>query len=102
MQVSYERTGGFAGMRIAASFDVDQLPEQDSKSIRDLIDKSDFVKLPAKILGPTPVPDQFTYEITVTADTWKHTVITGDASAPENLRPLIDLLSQLARTRGRA
>jgi hypothetical protein len=26
MEVSYERTGGFAGMRMAASFNLDELP----------------------------------------------------------------------------
>jgi len=101
MQVSYQRTGGFAGMRMTADFDLNDLPEQDARSIRDLVDKAGFSKLPDKIVGSAAVPDEFTYNITVSDDSGKHTVMTTDSAAPADLRPLIDLLTQLTRTRGR-
>ena len=101
MVVSYERTGGFGGMRMAASFDLDELPEQDAESIRDCLHRAHFHTLPERITGQTAMPDQFTHKITVSSGASTHTVVTADASAPAELRPLIDLLNQLARTRGR-
>jgi hypothetical protein len=99
MQVSYERTGGFAGMRMAASFDLDQLPEADAANLKALLHNAQFHKLPENLAGGPAMPDQFTYKITVTDGALKHTVTTGDASAPPELRPLLDALSQLARTK---
>jgi hypothetical protein len=100
MEVIYERTGGFAGMRMTASFDLDELTEQDAASIQELLHDARFHELPEQIVGPAGIPDQFTYRITVTEETFQHTVTTGDASAPPELRPLIDLLSRMARMRG--
>ena len=100
MEVSYERTGGFAGMRMAASFDLDELPEEDAANVRELLHQAHFHQLPDVILDQAGMPDQFTYKITVTDEIFHHTVTTGDASAPPELRPLIDLLNQLSRTRG--
>ena len=99
MKVDYERTGGFAGMRMAASFDLDELPEQEAADIKECLHKAQFHKLPERIESQPSMPDQFTYQITVDSGTAKHTVTTGDASAPAELRALIDLLTQLARTR---
>ena len=102
MEVSYERTGGFAGMRMAASFNLDELPEQDAQSIRDCLHQAHFHTLPERLTGPSQMPDQFSYTITVTSGASKHTVTTGDGSAPPELRQLIDLLNQLARAHGRS
>jgi len=101
MEVSYERTGGFAGMRMAASFDLDELPEQDAENIRELLHQAHFHQLPEQILDQPGIPDQFTYKITVTDETIHHTVTTGDAAASAELRSLIDLLNGLARSLGR-
>jgi hypothetical protein len=101
MEVSYERTGGFAGMRMAASFNLDELPEQDAQSIRDCLHQAHFHTLPERITSPGQMPDQFTYKITVTSGESRHTVTTGDAPAPPELRQVIELLNQLARARGR-
>lgn len=102
MEVTYERTGGFAGMRMTASFELDELPEQEAANIRALLHEAHFHELPEQIVGKPGMADQFTYRITVTEETFHHTVTSGDASMPPGLQPLIELLSRMARSRAQS
>lgn len=97
-RIKFERTGGFAGMRIARDLKLDDLPVEQADSIIALLDDLDFGELPEK-LTEASAPDQFTYVITVETEKWEHTVVTGDASAPEKMQELLQLLDRLARTR---
>ncbi|HMR98229.1 MAG TPA: hypothetical protein PKE62_03160 [Anaerolineales bacterium] len=96
-RIKFERTGGFAGIRLAADFDVSDLPDDLSQTLRELLDALDFPELPAKLTGNESVPDSFTYVITVEAGKWHHTVVTGDAPENENMQELLELLNRLAR-----
>ena len=95
-RIKFERTGGFAGMTIARDLRLDELPEEQANSIAQLLDDMDFGELPEQMLDESG-PDQFTYTITVETRKWKHTVVTGDTSAPEKMQELIQLLNRLAR-----
>lgn len=97
-RIKYERTGGFAGMRIARDLKLEDLPEEQADSIISLLDDLDFGELPEHLTEES-MPDQFTYVITVETDDWEHTVVTGDASAPEKMQELLQLLDRLARTK---
>ena len=99
-RIQFERTGGFAGIRFAADFKPDDLPKDQSKELFDLLDDLDFDDLPEKMLDDN-VPDGFTYSITVESDKRSHTVITGDASAPEKMQDLLQLLNRIARNQMR-
>ena len=99
-RIQFERTGGFAGIRFAADFKPDDLPKDQSKELFDLLDDLDFDDLPEKMLDDN-VPDGFTYSITVESDKRSHTVITGDASAPEKMQELLQLLNRIARNQMR-
>lgn len=96
-RIKFERTGGFAGIRLAADFDVSDLPDDLSQILRELLDALDFPELPAKLTSGESVPDAFTYVITVEAGKWHHTVITGDAPEDEKMQELLELLNRLAR-----
>ena len=98
-QIKYERTGGFAGMRLSADFEPDQLPEEQLRSLMDLLDDMDFDELPEQLVGESSMSDQFTYQITVKTNKWEHTVVTGDASAPDKLQELLRLLDRIAKRR---
>ena len=98
-RIKYERSGGFTGMRIATDFKPDDLPDEQRNSLLELLDDMDFNELPAQLTGQSPMPDQFTYEITVETKKWEHTVIVGDASAPDKLQELFRLLDRIARRR---
>jgi hypothetical protein len=95
-RIKFERTGGFAGMRIAAELKLDDLPDEYASQISELLDELDFGELPERMIDKL-VPDEFTYVITVETKKWEHTVVTGDTSAPEKMRELLRLLNQLAR-----
>lgn len=98
-RIKYERSGGFAGMRIATEFKPEDLPEEQVRALMDLLNAMDFNELPENLTGNSPMPDQFTYQLTIETKTWEHTIITGDSSAPEKLQELFRLLDRIARRR---
>ena len=97
-RIKFERTGGFAGMRIARDLKLEDLPEDQANTIVELLNDMHFGDLPEQMLDESG-PDQFTYTITVETEKGEHTVVTGDASAPEKMQELLQLLNRLARTR---
>ena len=100
-RIKFERTGGFAGIRFAADFEPGELPVEQSRELLDLLDDIDFDELPEKLTGKTPVPDGFTYSITVETKKGRHTVVTGESSAPEKMQELLQLLNRIARNQMR-
>jgi hypothetical protein len=100
-RIQFERTGGFAGIRFAADFKPEDLPREQSKELFDLLDDLDFDELPGNMLGKNPIPDSFTYSITVETTRKTHTVVTGDSSAPEKMQELLQLLTRIARNQMR-
>jgi hypothetical protein len=100
-RIKFERTGGFAGMRIATDLKLDDLPAEQAQTLSALLDNLDFEALPEQMINKDPMPDQFTYKITVQTKEGEHTVVTGDASAPEKMQELLQLLNRLARKQKR-
>ena len=96
-QIRFERTGGFAGMTIARDLKLDDLSEEQANTLLELLDNLDFEELPEQMTDKEPMPDQFTYTITVETTRGEHTVVTGDASAPEKMQDLLQFLNRLAR-----
>jgi len=98
MKIHFERAGGFANIRFTGNFDLDSMPEEIANPLKALLEQVDFSSLPEQLLGSSAVPDQFNYSITVTTPSWQHTVVTGEHSAPEALRPLLQKLTELTRS----
>jgi len=96
-RIKYERMGGFTGMRLSADFQPADLPEEQVRPLMDLLDKMDFDELPHDLTTSSAQPDQFTYTITVATGKGEHTVIVGDASAPEEMQELLRLLDRIAK-----
>ena len=96
-RIKFERTGGFAGMRIAKEIKLDDLSEEQSHTLSELLDDMDFDELPEQMISEAG-PDRFTYVITVETQKWEHTVVTSDSSAPEKMQELLQLLNRLIRT----
>jgi len=96
-RIKFERSGGFTGMTIARDLKLDELSEEQASALLELLDDLDFEELPEQMTGTESMPDQFTYVITVETKKWEHTVITGDASAPEKMQELLQFLNRLAR-----
>lgn len=90
MRVVIERSGGFAGMSRIQSFSTDDMPADDGKKLRDLVDASGFYELPSVIHSDEPVPDAFRYKITVDGERGTHTVETDEGAMPTRLQPILN------------
>jgi hypothetical protein len=96
-KIIYERTGGFMGRKVSLDLNLDKLPADQAKTLKQLLDEADFFELPENLISQ-PMPDAFTYTITVKEKTVIRTVRLSDDTAPETLRPLLEDLSRLARS----
>lgn len=97
MRIIFNRSGGFMGLKSSLTVDLENLPPDQAETLRRLLDEAHFFTLTGN--PPTSsTPDGFQYMITVEADTATHTVHTNDTSAPKELRPLLQELSQMARS----
>jgi hypothetical protein len=101
MKISFERTGGFAGMRLAINLDVDSLPASDAAILRKLVADADFFNL-AETPAGNAVPDGFQYALMVEGDGKQRTIQVAEMSIPDKLRPLLNDLSLRARSQRRA
>lgn len=96
-RIKFERTGGFAGLRLSGDFELDELSEDQLKRLTDLLDELDFAELPDQLSSDPSSSDEFTYTITVESQKWSHTVVTGDAPEDEKMQELLRLLNRLLR-----
>jgi hypothetical protein len=100
-RIKFERKGGFAGIRMAADIDLEDLSADQARELHELLDNVDFDELPEQLMGKKEIADGFTYSITVESGKRKHTVHTTDTSAPEKMQPLLELLYRIARQQAR-
>jgi hypothetical protein len=97
MRIIFNRSGGFMGSKSSLTVDLADLSLDQAKTLSRLVGEAHFFTLTEN--PPTkPTPDGFQYTITVEAETNKRTIHTSDTSAPEELRPLLQELSQMARS----
>ncbi|MBI2759266.1 MAG: hypothetical protein HYX49_11380 [Chloroflexi bacterium] len=96
-RITFQRSGGFTGRTISLTLNLDDLPPDQASTLNRLLANANFFNLPADS-AKRPVPDEFTYTVTVETGQQSHTIRTSDTSAPESLRPLLDDLSLRART----
>lgn len=101
-KIKFERTGGFAGIRIAADIEVNELPEDQKREILDLLDELDFDELPEKLSGKMSVPDEFVYSIMVEADNREYKALAGESALPEDMKPLLEILERIAKRQMRS
>ncbi len=96
-RVQFERSGGFAGLRLGLDLSTDSLSAAETEELERLVQAARFFELPAEIGGPAEGADQFVYRLTVESTDRSHTVEVGESAVPETLRPLIDWLTAAAR-----
>lgn len=98
MRIMFERTGGFMGRKVSLALELDELSSDQAGTLRRHLDDANFFAIEESPSAPSPIRDEFHYLITVETRDVKHIVHTTDAAMPASLRPLIEELSQLART----
>lgn len=97
MRIYFERSGGIMGLKSSLTLDLDELPPAQAGTLRLLLDESHFFTL-KEDLSTRSVHDGFQYIVTVETETDSHTVHTSDTTAPDELRPLLQELHQIARS----
>ena len=85
------------GQEMAADFNLDDMPGDISQRLHNLINETRFFATPVQHEAVSR-PDEFEYTVTIEAGNSIHTVHATDTSLPDSLRPLIDDLTQLAKT----
>ena len=96
-RIKFERSGGFAGIRLAADIDVDELPEDQKREVLKLLDDMDFDELPEKLSGKMPIPDEFVYSIIVESSKKEYKVLAGESAIPDNMHPLLEILEGITK-----
>jgi len=100
MKINFERSGGFAGVKLVFSLDSDSLPADDAAVLKKLVEDVDFFHLPEPGAGGGQ-PDGFQYAITVEQEGQQRTLRVSENMLSEKLRPLVNDLSMRARTQRR-
>jgi hypothetical protein len=98
-RVSFERTGGFAGLHLSTTVDSQALDEAEAAQLEHEIEAAGFFVLPSRIHSSGGGVDRFEYRITVEKQGREHAVEVGESALPDSLRPLIEHLERLLRTR---
>lgn len=92
MQITFERMGGFAGIKIPTVIDTSNLPTPEVNKLNLLLDAADFFRLPRNIASPTRPADSFQYRITVENGNKQHSVLVSEEAVPGKVKPLLDWL----------
>lgn len=97
MIIQFERTGGFAGIALQSSIDSEMLEPAAQQALEALIRSSNFFELPVELGGSAGGADRFHYSLTIQDGSKRHTVEMSEEAVPEELQPLIQQVSLLAR-----
>lgn len=93
MRISFERSGGFAGMTRTTNIDTANLAPNESNQLSQLVNQASFFELPELITNATSQSDRFEYTLIVEDNGKQHAVTVSESAIPNNLKPLIDWLN---------
>jgi hypothetical protein len=96
MQIHFERSGGLLGRIEKAQIDTDSLSAEEAEEIEKIVNQANFFTLPEAIINPRGA-DQFTYKLMIDNSEQQHSIKVGDSVIPENLQPLVQKLTRIAR-----
>jgi hypothetical protein len=98
MQISFERSGGFAGIIKTTNIDTATLPANESNQVSQLIQSAGFFELPQTITSDTRSLDRFQYTLTVEDNGKQHTITVGESALSGDLKSLIEWLKNAPTT----
>lgn len=89
VRVQIKRRGGIAGLTLGADLDTTELGGETASRVEQAVDRlTDQPPAPS-----SPQPDRFYYEITVPER--DKSVSVAEQELPDDLRPLVDMLSKV-------
>jgi hypothetical protein len=97
MRILFERTGGFAALKLKRTLDSSELPAGEVQRLDRMLKASRFFELPPRLESSTPGADRFHYKLTVESDQGLRTVEASETAVTDDLRTLIEWLTSLSR-----
>ena len=97
--IHFQRTGGFAGITTVIEVDSKTLGHEEIDKVNQLIDQANFFAYQKSDSLKKNVPDQFQYVIAIESHNAKKTIEFTDSTVPDNFQPLINYLTQKARSK---
>ncbi len=102
MRISFERSGGFAGITTKTTIDEADLTPDEAQTLRQLVEEADFFNWPRKRIPRSPHPDRFQYELKVEENDRQYTVTISEEALPQRLKPLVHWLTKKSRQAGKS
>jgi Emfourin len=97
MNIDFERTGGFAGLRLEIELNTDALDRDLAVELQDLVQGSGFFDLRPLKADRNGGADRFRYRLRISSpEHGDHQVMVSENRVPERLQPLLMRLTGLA------
>ncbi|MGD0017519.1 MAG: protealysin inhibitor emfourin [Verrucomicrobiia bacterium] len=97
MRITFTRSGGFAGVRLRAVVNEEELSAETAAQLRQLVDEADCFRLPGEISADRKQPDRFQYELLLEDGEHHNSILVDEEAAPPALQPLLEWLTDVAR-----
>jgi hypothetical protein len=98
VKITYERTGGFAGLTNRAVVETDALGPPEKAALEGLVNSASFFALPAALNMSNPqARDAFQHSIQIEHGGREHTVTIDGAPSPGPLQELVKKLQSFAK-----
>lgn len=96
MQIYFERSGGFMGLRLKTQIDTAKLTIEEAQEWEQMLTAAGFFNLPSSLETESGT-DRLIYKLTVVTTEQEHTALCTDEDAPEEMQPLLRRLTIMAR-----
>jgi hypothetical protein len=88
------------GKELTMDFDLNNMPASEAQRLHNMLNESKFFEIPV-VEDLRASPDEYEYVITVVAGNSIHTIHLSDTSMPQSVRPLVEDLTEIAKTTAR-
>ncbi|MDQ7862707.1 hypothetical protein RCO48_21815 [Peribacillus frigoritolerans] len=96
MHIKFSCIGGFANLDLNFEIDTDELPKEKYEELQNLMNQADLPNAAQSKMVKTQGFDSFSYQLDIADEKKKQSFSFTDITAPEEVRPLLDYLRNLA------
>jgi hypothetical protein len=96
MHIKFSCIGGFANLDLNLGIDTDELPKEKYEELQKLMKQADLPNAAQSKMVKTQGFDSFSYQLDIADEKKKQSFSFTDTTAPEEVRPLLDYLRNLA------
>ncbi len=93
----FERSGGFAGLKISIDIKTDELVQDEREKLDLLIQESEILNFKPKEEDRVKFPDQFEYLFRISGEGINVHITLDHGNIPDSFKSLIEYLMELAR-----